>query len=111
MNSLKYTILILTLMLTSVLIAQNYEGTIEFTKKNHFDETKYIYYITSSKIRIDELKKDGAISGTMLVDLKTKKVTAINHGRKMHMNIKSKPSIKDLSKCETFKTTEKKKIL
>ena len=111
MTLLKSTTLILSLIITTLGFSQNFEGTIGFTKKNHFDETNYIYYVTSSQVRIDELKKDGTISGTMLVDLKTKKVTAINHERKMHMNIKSKPSIKDLSKCETFKTTEKKVIL
>jgi hypothetical protein len=92
-------------------MAQNFEGTIEFTRKNYFDETKYIYYIASSKVRIDELDKDLKITGTMLVDLKTKNVKAINHDRKMHMEIKSKPSVKDLSRSEIFKTTEKKKIL
>lgn len=92
-------------------MAQGFEGTIEFTKKNYFDETKYIYYISSTMVRIDELKKDGKISGTMLVNLKSKTVTAINHDRKLHMNIKSKPSIKDLSNSEIFKTNEKKTIL
>ncbi|MBL4593717.1 MAG: DUF4412 domain-containing protein [Flavobacteriales bacterium] len=111
MNFLKPITLTLCLIITTIIMAQNFEGTIEFTKKNHYDETKYIYYVTSSMVRIDELKKDGTVSGTMLIDLKTKKVTAINHDRKLHMNIKSKPSVKDLSKCETFKTSEKKKIL
>jgi len=98
-------------MFTCVLMAQNFEGTIEFTKKNYFDETKYVYYITSSNVRIDELNDDNEISGTMLIDLKTKKVIAVNHDRKLHMEIKSKPSVKDLSKSEIFKTTEKKTIL
>ena len=92
-------------------MAQNFEGTIEFTRKNYFDETKYVYYITSSKVRIDELDKDLKVTGTMLIDLKTKNVKAINHDRKLHMEIKSKPSVKDLSKSKIFKTTEKRKIL
>ena len=92
-------------------MAQNFEGSIEFTRKNYFDETKYVYYVTSSKVRIDELDKDLKVTGTMLVDLKTKNVKAINHDRKLHMEIKSKPSVKDLSNSKIFKTTEKKKIL
>ena len=92
-------------------MAQSFEGTIEFTRKNYYDETKYVYYVTSSNVRIDELDKDMKVTGTMLVNLKTKSVKAINHDRKLHMEIKSKPSIKDLSKSEIFKTTEKKKIL
>ena len=111
MNFLKSFTLTLCLIITTVIMAQSFEGTIEFTKKNYFDETKYIYYITTKKVRIDELKKDGEISGTMFIDLKSKKVTAINHDRKLHMNIESKPSVKDLSNSEIFKTTEKKNIL
>lgn len=111
MNFLKSITISFCLIITTVLMAQSFEGTIEFTRKNHFDETKYIYYITSSNVRIDELDKDLKITGTMLIDLKTKKVIAINHDRKLHMEIKSKPSVKDLSKSEIFKTTEKKKIL
>ena len=111
MRYLKSITLILSLIITTVLVAQNFQGTIEFTKTNYFDETKYIYYVSSSMVRIDEINDDGSITGTMLVNLKTKEVTAINHGRKVHMKIKSKPSVKDLSKCETFKTSETKVIL
>ncbi len=111
MNFLKPIALFLCLIITTLLMAQGFEGTIEFTRKNHFDETNYTYYVTSSKVRIDELNKDGEISGTMLVDLRTKKVIAVNHDRKLHMEIKSKASVKDLSKSEIFKTTEKKVIL
>ena len=111
MNFLKSITIALSLFITSILLAQNFEGTVEFTRKNYYDETEYIYYISPNKVRIDELKEDGKISGTMLVDLKTKKVTAVNHDRKLHMDIKSKPSIKDLSNSKIFKTTEKKEIL
>ena len=111
MNFLKTFTTALFLILTTFLIAQDFEGTIEFTKKSHFDETKYVYYISSSKVKIDELDKDGKVNGTMLVDFKTKKVIALNHDRKLQMEIKSKASVKDLSKSEMFKTTEKKTIL
>ena len=66
-------------------MAQSFEGTIEFTRKNYYDETKYVYYVTSSNVRIDELDKDMKVTGTMLVNLKTKSVKAINHDRKLHM--------------------------
>jgi len=111
MNFLKSFTLVITLIVTTFIMAQGFEGTLEFTRKNYFDETKYIYYITSSNVRIDELNDEGKVNGTMLVDLKTKKVIAVNHDRKLHMEIKSKKSVKDLSKSEIFKTTEKKTIL
>ncbi len=99
------------LFISSVLMAQNFEGVIEFKRVNYYDETNYTYYVSTDKVRIDELKKDGTVTGTMLVDLKTKEVLAINHERKLYMDIKSTPSVKDLSKSEIFKTTEKKDVL
>jgi len=111
MNAIKSFTVFLFLIICTTIIAQGFEGTIEFTKQNHFDETKYIYTVSSSKIKIDEFGKKGEVTGTMLVDLKTKKVIAVNHERKLQMEIKSKPSVKDLSNSEIFKTTEKKNIL
>ncbi len=111
MNRLKTFTFTIFLLFTVSLIGQGFQGVIEFKRINYFDETAYIYYISANNVRIDELKKDGVVSGTMLVNLKTKKVIAINHDRKMYMNIKSTPSVKDMSNCETFKTTEKKVIL
>lgn len=111
MNLFKSFTLTLCFIITAVLMAQDFEGTVEFTRKNYYDETKYIYYISPNNVRIDELKDNGEISGTMLVDLKTKKVTAVNHNRKLHMNINSKPSVKDLSNSKIFKTSQKKEVL
>jgi hypothetical protein len=111
MNWIKTFTVTFCLLATSMMMGQNFEGIIEFSRKNYFDETKYIYYVSSSMVRIDELDKEGEVNGTMLVNLKSKEVTAINHERKLHMEIKSKPSVKDLSKSEIFKTNEKKEVL
>ena len=111
MKILKSITLTICLFTAFVLTAQNFEGIVEFKRTNYYDETNYIYYISPSKVRIDELKKDGSIAGTMLINFKTKEVIAINHDRKMYMDIKSTPSVKDMSNCETFKTSEKKVII
>jgi hypothetical protein len=92
-------------------MAQSFEGVIEFKRINYYDETNYVYYVSDTQVRIDELKDKGEVAGTMLVNLKTKEVFAVNHDRKMYMKIKSKPSVKDLSRSEIFKTTEKRNIL
>lgn len=111
MNFLKYTTTTLLLLIVSITTAQNFEGIIEFKRTNYYDETNYIYYVSATKVKIDELNKEGKVTGTMLVDLKTKEVLAVNHERKLYMEIKSKPSVKDLSKSQIFKTTEKKEIM
>lgn len=111
MKQLKFITTLLLIIFSSLTFAQGFEGKIEFTRKNTFDETNYVYYVSHGHVKIDELNKKGAVVGTMLVDLKTKTTTSINHERKMYMDVKTKPSTKDLSKCQTFKTTEKKVIL
>jgi len=111
MNLLKTITLAFTLMITSVIFSQGFEGIIEFQNKSYYDETNYIYYISGEQVRIDELDDDGKISGTMLINLSTKKVLALNHSRKLYMEIKSKPSIKNLTNSKIFKTSESKKVL
>jgi Domain of unknown function (DUF4412) len=110
MRFIKTLFLGLTLLLTVISSAQNFEGVIELTRTNYYDATNYLYYVSATDVRIDELSKEGDVTGTMLIKLKTKEVIAINHKRKMFMSIKSKPSVKDLSKSKIFKTTEKKEV-
>lgn len=111
MNYLRTFTTLFLLFITTLSFAQGFEGTIEFKRINHFDETDYIYYVSSGKVRVDELNDKGDVVGTMLINIKNKEVQAINHDRKLFMAVKSKPSTKDLSNSESFKTTEKKEIL
>ena len=111
MKHLKTLTLLILLLITTFSSAQVFEGEIAFKRINNYDETSYLYSVAHGKVRIDEFDKDKKVVGTMIVDLKSKSVIAINHERKMYMDVKSKPSTKDLSKCESFKTTEKKEIL
>lgn len=110
MKPTKLFILLLLSVFASSIMAQGFEGTIDFKRKNYFDETNYTYTIGKGKVRVDEYDKDGKITGTMFIDLKTKEVTAINHERKMHMKVESRPSKKDLSRSMVYKTSEKKEI-
>lgn len=111
MKQLKLISTLLLIVFSTITFAQGFEGKIEFTRKNTFDQTNYNYYVSHGHVKIDELNKDDKVVGTMLINLKTKTAISINHDRKMYMEVKTRPSTKDLSKCETFKTTEKKEIL
>ncbi len=111
MNFLKTCFTVILLFVVTLISAQNFEGVIEFTRTNYYQSTNYRYYVAAKKVRIDELDKEGNVTGTMLVDLTTKKVFGINHKRQLYMEIKSHPSVKDLSKSKVTKTTEKKTIL
>ncbi len=111
MKKIKLLTTLIALFFAANTFAQAFEGTIEFTRKNYFDQTNYVYYVSQGKVKIDELNKDGKIMGTMLVSLKDKTVIAINHDRKMYMDVKAKSSTKDMSMCMTYKKNEKKDIL
>lgn len=102
---------IFTLFIASLSFAQDFEGVVEFTKVNYLDETNYIYYISPTNIRIDELDDKGNIQGTMLVNLTLKTTIAVNHERKLYMEIKSSPSIKNLNNTKISKTKETKMVL
>lgn len=111
MRFVKLISAVIFIFFSSVITAQNFEGVIKFKHIKYFDTTDYVYYISPNKVKIDELDRDGKVAGTMLVNLTTKKVLAINHSRKLFMEIKSKPSVKNLSKSKVSKTNETKKVL
>jgi len=111
MNCIKLTILSVFIIATTALFAQDFEGIVEFRRINYYDTTNYTYHISPKQVKIDEYNDDGKIMGTMLVNLETKKVLAINHARKLYMNIESKPSVKDLSNSKIVKTQQTKKVL
>lgn len=111
MKYLKHTITLLFVLITSLTFAQGFEGQIDFVRKNAFDATKYTYYVSREHVKIDEINKDGKVVGTMIVDLNKKTAVSINHDRKMYMDVKTKPSTKNMDMCMTFKKNEKKEIL
>ncbi|GAB4248522.1 MAG: hypothetical protein Kow0079_00690 [Vicingaceae bacterium] len=109
---LKHSFLsILLTLLCCVSLAQSFNGTIHFQKINYLDTTNYVYYIFGDNVRIDELDNKNQTIGTMLVDLKTEKVYALNHLRKLYIELNRKPTTKDLSKTKYVKTNETKTIL
>ncbi len=93
------------------LMAQSFEGVITFKRFTQKDTVEYIYSVKNQMVRIDEKNKKGKIQGTMLVDLKEKKITTISHDRKIYMNVETRPASLDMSKTNVEKTTETKQIL
>jgi hypothetical protein len=99
------------LLLTTGYFGQSFEGTIVFKRITFKDTTNYIYAVKGNMVRIDEKNKKGRIQGTMLVNLKDKKITTISHDRKVFMDVETKPASLDLSKTIVEKTQETKEIL
>lgn len=89
--------------------AQSFEGIIEFRKFSMLDTTLYRYYVKGNNVRIEEMGSKGKISGIMLVDINTKKVTALNVDRKLYMDVENKPAT-FTGKAEVNKKGAAKKV-
>lgn len=83
-------------ILTSILIntffgimAQGFEGTIEFTRKTSIDTTQYNYHVKGHMVRIEELNSNGQIAGIMIVNTKENKSKSLSPDRKLYMELES----------------------
>lgn len=66
--------------------AQEFEGSIYFTKSNMVDVTKYVYHVKGNMVRIDEmLEGSDKMVAALLVNLETKEMIALSHERNLYM--------------------------
>lgn len=80
---LSASILLLTLGTAS---AQNFEGSIYFTRSNMVDVTRYAYHVNGNMVRIDEMQEGkDALVAALLVNLETGETIALSHERKLYM--------------------------
>lgn len=96
---------LLSLSLMSPLMAQAFEGVIEFTKTTGPVVTNYKYHVKGDRIRIEEISARGEVQGIMLVDTRDKTVTAISPERKLYMDVPNMRLPKDV-KTVVQKTNE-----
>lgn len=76
---------------TSSGVFAQFEGFIEFTStKQKQAATTYKYFVKGSNVRVEELDKDGKITGIMLVDTKEGTALALNPERNLYMEVKNK---------------------
>lgn len=66
--------------------AQNFEGSIYFTKSNMVDVTRYAYHVKGNMVRIDEMQEGkDALVAAMLVNLETGETIALSNDRKLYI--------------------------
>lgn len=92
MYPMKKLLLSALLFASAAASAQSFEGLIEFRKITPFDTTNYKYFVKGNNVRIEEVGSRGKVTGVMLVDLGSKKVTALNMDRKLFMDVENKPA-------------------
>lgn len=82
------TLLLFTAVLftSAALRAQEFEGSIYFTKSNMVDVTKYVYHVKGNMVRIDEMVEGSEkMVAALLVNLETKEMIALSHERNLYM--------------------------
>lgn len=90
---LKFIWIIIMSLSSTIVMAQTFEGTIEFKKATPTDTTNYVYYVKGDMVRIDEIGgKSHKAEGTFLVDMDQKTIKALNHDRKLYMDQPTPPS-------------------
>jgi len=109
LRSLSLTLFSLVLASAS-LQAQNFEGTIEFTKTTGPVVTNYRYYVKGDRVRIEEISARGDVQGIMLVDTRDKTVLAISPERKLYMDVPNMRLPKSVT-TTVQKTAEMKEIV
>ena len=109
MKSLLFFLSFLTGM--SAVLAQGFEGTIEFKKIKKGKESTYIYYVKGDYVRLEEFGSNRTIVDIALINLKEKKVYLLSPERKSYMVLNTMYSNKDMSKTRVEMKTDAKSIL
>jgi hypothetical protein len=63
---------------------EGFEGHIAFVKKTHFDTLYINYYVKGEKVRINQYTSDGILLYSLLADLESETVVALEPAKKMY---------------------------
>lgn len=66
--------------------AQDFQGSVYFTRSNMMEVTKYAYHVKDNMVRIDEMVEGSDnLVATLLVNLETEDMIALSHERNLYM--------------------------
>lgn len=109
MNKIK--LLVASLTLSVIAVAQSYEGSIEFRMETNKDTTTNIYYVKGNNIKLDQIgKKSGKVEGSFVFDIGTNQVKFVNPVRKVWGEHKSETSATIKGTCVVTKGTNTKVV-
>jgi len=88
-----------------------FEGTIDFMQFNGTDTSLYKYYVKGNNVRVENLDlRTNNNEGTFLIDLSTKKMTALSPVRKIYFDQAPGAPAKPTGTPKVTKSTNIKKI-
>jgi hypothetical protein len=93
------------------MLAQQFEGTIEFKKVKAGKESSYLYYVQRDFVRLEEYGPSRTIVDIAVINLKEEKVYLLSPERKSYMILRTNESTKDMSHTKVEMTKETKTIL
>jgi Domain of unknown function (DUF4412) len=109
MNKIK--LLVASLTLSVIAVAQSYEGSIEFRMETNKDTTTNIYYVKGNNIKLDQIgKKSGKVEGSFVFDIGANQVKFVNPVRKVWGEHKSETSATIKGTCVVTKGTNTKVV-
>jgi hypothetical protein len=92
--------------------AQEFEGSIYFTKSNTEEATQYAYHVKGNMVRIDEIIDDNdKLVATLLVNLETKEMIALSHERNLYLKRPRTGELAPVQGLEVKKGDLEKKLL
>ncbi len=88
MNKIK--LLVASLSLSVMAVAQSYEGSIEFKMETNKDTTTNIYYVRGNDVKLDQIgRKSGRVEASFIFDLAKNTIKFTNATRKIWGDHKS----------------------
>ena len=109
MNKIK--LLVASLTLSVMAVAQSYEGSIEFKMETSKDTTTNIYYVKGKDVKLDQIgRKSGKVEGSFVFNTETNEIKFVNPVRKVWGEHKSETAPIIKGTCVSTKGTNTKMI-
>lgn len=107
----KFKLLIASLSLTVIGVAQSYEGSIEFKMETSKDTTTNIYYVKGHDVKLDQIgRKSGKVEGSFIFNTETNEIKYVNPVRKVWGEHKSETAPIIKGTCVSTKGTATKMV-
>ena len=81
---------LIVMTMSSIVNAQSpFEGFISFDWTKNNEKTTYKYYVKGENVRVEEINKEGAVEGIMLVNTRAGEAIALDPRQKLFMTVKN----------------------
>ncbi len=90
---------------------KGFEGKIEIIEKKPFDTSSYTLFVSDNLVRLDKIEKNEKMKESLIFDLDKNTILALQHERKMYMNIPVKSFLSAVDDSVKIVKTNNTKII